>query len=71
MGAELLGTLHSLMVTSRMQGVNQYIYLVDVLQRVSLHPDSQIADLLPRNWKDKFSDYFLTSDLALVGRTNT
>lgn len=69
LGAEQLGMLQSLMVTCRMQGVNPYTYLVDVLQRVALHPNSQIADLIPRNWKVKFSDHFFTSDLALAGRS--
>ena len=33
LGAEQLGILQSLMVTCRLQGVNPYHYLVDVLQR--------------------------------------
>lgn len=35
-GAEQLGILQSLMVTCRLQGINPYHYLVDVLQRVSI-----------------------------------
>jgi len=64
LGAEHLGILQSLMVTCRLQGINPYTYLVDVLQRVGLHPASQVEDLTPRIWKDKFADNFLTSDLA-------
>jgi hypothetical protein len=64
MGAEQLGILQSLMVTCRLQGVNPYRYLVDVLQRVSIHPAKDVIDLTPRVWKDKFQDNFLTSDLA-------
>jgi len=67
LGAEQLGILQSLMVTCRLQGINPYTYLVDVLQRVGLHPASQVDDLLPRNWKTRFKDHFLTSDLAMVG----
>ena len=65
LGAEQLGILQSLMVTCRLQGINPYTYLVDVLQRVGLHPASQVEELTPRVWKTKFADNFLTSDLAL------
>jgi len=65
LGAEQLGILQSLMVTCRLQGINPYTYLVDVLQRVGLHPASEVEDLTPRIWKTKFVDNFLTSDLAV------
>ncbi|GEA49273.1 hypothetical protein VIN01S_00770 [Vibrio inusitatus NBRC 102082] len=38
LGAEQLGVLQSLMVTCRLHDINPYAYLVDVLQRVSIHP---------------------------------
>ena len=65
LGAEQLGLLQSLMATCRLQGINPYTYLVDVLQRVRLHPASQVEELTPSVWKTKFADNFLTSDLAL------
>jgi hypothetical protein len=34
------------------------------LQRVSIHPASKVEELTPRMWKKKFTDNFLTSDLA-------
>lgn len=61
-GAEQLGILQSLMVTCRLQGVNPYHYLVDVLQRVSMHPAKDVIDLTPRVWKGKFSQTPLTSE---------
>ncbi len=64
LGAEQLGMLQSLMVTCRMQGINPYTYLVDVLQRVAVHPAKEVEELTPRLWKNKFADNFLTSDLA-------
>ena len=64
LGAEQLGILQSLLVTCRLQEINPYHYLVDVLQRVSMHPASEVAELTPRIWKEKFSNDFLTSDLA-------
>ncbi|GIU52721.1 hypothetical protein TUM4438_46090 [Shewanella sairae] len=63
LGAEQLGMLQSLLVTCRLQGINPYTYLVDVLQRVGQHPASQVEDLTPRAWKAKFADNPLTSDL--------
>jgi hypothetical protein len=64
LGAEQLGILQSLLVTCRLQKINPYHYLVDVLQRVSMHPASKVEELIPRIWKEKFADNFLTSDLA-------
>jgi len=64
LGAEQLGILQSLLVTCRLQEINPYHYLVDVLQRVSMHPASKVEELTPRLWKEKFRDNFLTSDLA-------
>jgi transposase len=49
LGAEQLGILQSLMVACRMQGINPYHYLVDVLQRIAMHPASQVDDLTPLN----------------------
>jgi hypothetical protein len=34
---------------------------VDVLQRISLHPASEVADLTPRLWKLHFADKPLRS----------
>lgn len=64
LGAAQLGILQSLMVTCRTHGINPYTYLVDVMQRIAIHPANQVADLTPLKWKEKFSDNFLTSDLA-------
>lgn len=69
LGAEHLGILQSLMVTCRLQGINPYTYLVDVLQRVSLHPASKVEELTPRVWKTRFEGHFLTSDLDCKGES--
>ena len=50
-GAEHVAVIQSLLVSCRLQDVDPYKYLVDVLQRVSLHPARQIDELIPRNWK--------------------
>jgi transposase len=65
-GAERIGVIQSLLVTCRLQAVDPYTYLVDVLQRISVHPDSQVLDLTPRLWKEKFAHRPMTSDLALA-----
>ncbi len=51
------------MVTCRLHGVHPYTYLVDVLQRISIHPAKAVSDLTPRVWKTKFADDPLKSDL--------
>jgi transposase len=45
----------SLLVTYRLQDVDPYTYVVDVLDRVSVHPDKKILDPTPRMKKEKFS----------------
>ncbi|MCP3955066.1 MAG: IS66 family transposase [Desulfobacterales bacterium] len=62
-GAELVGIIQSLLVTCRLHHIDPYVYLVDVLQRVSSHPMSRVDELIPRNWKTKFADNPLISDL--------
>lgn len=54
-GAEQVGIIQSLLTTCRLQGVKPYTYLVDVLQRVALHPARDIEELTPRLWKEHFA----------------
>jgi len=63
LGAKHVGIIQSLIVTCRLHGIDPYTYLVDVLQRVSLHPASRVAELTPRLWKQYFPDHPLRSDL--------
>ncbi len=67
-GAELVGIIQSLLVTCRLHQINPYDYLVDVLQRIDRHPASQVADLTPRLWKEKFADNPLRSDAYSLNR---
>ena len=55
-GAECVGIFQSLIATCRLQQVDPYTYLVDVLQRVEDHPASDVAALTPRLWKERFAD---------------
>jgi len=63
-GAKYVGVIQSLIVTCRMHGIDPYVYLVDVLQRVGSHPANLVHELTPRLWKEKFAANPMISDLA-------
>jgi transposase len=63
LGAKHVGIIQSLIVTCRLHDVDPYTYLVDVLQRIAIHPASRVAELTPRLWKQHFADKSLRSDL--------
>ena len=50
-GGRTAATLMSLCMTCKDLGVEPFAYLRDVLDRVSTHPNSRIAELLPDRWK--------------------
>lgn len=60
-GAKKVGIIQSLITTCVLQGVDPYAYLVDVLQRVAIHPQRGIEDLTPRFWKEKFAQQAMPS----------
>jgi transposase len=66
LGAKHVGIVQSLIVTCRLQGIDPYTYLVDVLQRVAIHPASRVAELTPRSWKQHFADNPMRSDLHFI-----
>lgn len=68
LGAEHIGIAQSLIATCRLHKIDPYTYLVDVLQRVSQHPASQVAELTPRRWKERFANNPLRSDLYHVSK---
>lgn len=55
-GAEHLAIIQSLITTCKLHAINPYDYLTDVLQRVSIHPDSKVDELTPRRWKETFAN---------------
>jgi len=63
LGAEHVGIIQSLITTCRLQDINPYTYLTDVLLRVRQHPASKVEQLTPRLWKAHFADAPFTSDL--------
>jgi transposase len=62
-GAQYVGIVQSLLASCRLQGVDPYIYLVDVLQRIDTHPAFEVHLLTPRLWKQHFAAHPLRSDL--------
>lgn len=54
LGARHIAMMQSLLTTCRLQGVDPYDYLVDVLQRISQHPASRVEELTPRRWKELY-----------------
>jgi len=54
-GAKHAGIVQSLIATCRLQGIDPYTYLIDVLQRVGQHPAARVAELTPRRWKALFA----------------
>ncbi len=63
LGAKKVGQIQSLISTCVLHDIDPYTYLIDVLQRVDSHPQSRVAELTPRLWKDKFGDDPLRSIL--------
>jgi hypothetical protein len=55
-GAEKVGQIQSLISTCVLHDIDPYTYLVDVLQRIDTHPQSRVAELTPRRWKEKFAE---------------
>lgn len=45
--------LYSLMGTCKLNGINPFIWLRDVLQRIAKHQVENLDELLPHNWELK------------------
>jgi transposase len=65
-GAEYVGIIQSLLSTCRVQGIDPYTYLVDVLQRIDTHPARDVELLTPRIWKKEYGSDPMRSDLDRV-----
>jgi IS66 C-terminal element len=63
LGAKHVGIIQSLLTTCRLYEITPYDYLVDVLQRVGVHPANRVAELTPRLWKQHFRASPRRSDL--------
>jgi transposase len=49
--AQRSAMLYSLLGTCKMHGINPFIWLRNVLQRIPTHPINKIEELLPQSWK--------------------
>lgn len=67
LGAEHVGIIQSLISTCKLYGIDPYVYLVDVLQRISTHPASDVESLIPRIWQEKFAKNPMRSDIYRGG----
>jgi hypothetical protein len=65
-----VATIQSLLQTCRLQGVHPYTYLVDVLQRIDVHPQSRVIGRTPRLWKQHFAEQPFRSFVELGDRAN-
>ena len=68
-GAKYVGIFQSLIVTCKMNGIDPYTYLVDVLQRVSDHPRADVLQLTPRLWKKHFAHNPRCSLLDIISKS--
>jgi transposase len=50
-GGRTAAVLSSLIATSKRLGLDPFAYLRDVFARLSSHPKSRLAELLPDQWK--------------------
>jgi transposase len=55
-GGDTAAVLFSFTVTCRNLRIDPYAYLRDVLERISAHPSTQLADLLPDRWAARNDD---------------
>ena len=71
LGAQHVGITQIVIVTCRLQGIDPYRYLVDVLQRIGQQPAARVAELTARLWKRHFATNPLRSDLCHLAHWGT
>lgn len=62
-GADHVAIIQTLLATCRAHDIHPFHYLVDVLQRVAIHPMSRVHELTPRQWQKRFASDPLRSPL--------
>ena len=50
-GGHAAATLYSVIQSAKRHGLDPFTYLRDIFWRISTHPNKQIHQLLPDNWK--------------------
>ena len=51
-GGERAAAIYSVIETAKLNGIEPYAYLKDVLTRLPTHRASRIEELLPHRWQD-------------------
>ncbi|RXK85270.1 IS66 family transposase [Filimonas effusa] len=51
--AQRSAMLYSLLGTCKLNDINSFAWMKDVLERIAMHPINQISQLLPHNWTHK------------------
>jgi transposase len=53
-GARRAAILYSLIASCKLCGIDPFLYLRDVLERINTHPANRIDELTPPQWKERF-----------------
>jgi hypothetical protein len=51
-GGNCAAVMYSILYTCKRPGINPFVYLEDVLNRIPTHPSDRLWELTPRGWKD-------------------
>jgi transposase len=63
-GGRRAAVLYSLLATCQRHQVDPYVYIKDVLERISSHSANRVRDLLPDRWKELFGPKPTLTDTA-------
>jgi transposase len=61
-GGQRAATMYSLIVSAKMNDIDPYAWLTDVLARIATHPAHRINELLPWNWKALREKVFVATE---------
>jgi len=53
-GARRAAILYSLIASCKLCGIDPFVYLRDVLERINTHPAHRVDELTPPQWKERF-----------------
>jgi transposase len=56
-GGRRAADMYSLIVTTKMNGVDPQAWLADVLKRIAAHPAHRLDELLPWNWRKAIASH--------------
>ena len=61
-GGQRAAAMYSLIVSAKMNDIDPYAWLTDVLARIATHPAHRINELLPWNWKALREEVFVATE---------